>query len=52
MAIKNMASKTRSYSILFYTARDLVEPTHVNVRPVIYWLQSFAEVGFYPDLQV
>ncbi len=49
-AIKNMASKTRS--ILFSsTPDDLVEPTHVNVRPVIYWLQSFAEVGFYPDLR-
>jgi len=49
-AIKNMASKTRS--ILFSsTPHDLVEPTHVNVRPVIYWLQSFAEVGFYPDLR-
>src|SRR4030095_5585578 len=50
MAIKNMASKTRC--ILFSsTPHDLVEPTHVNVRPVIYWLQSFAEVGFYPDLR-
>ena len=49
-AIKNMASKTRS--ILFSsTPDDLVEPTHVNVSPVIYWLQSFAEVGFYPDLR-
>jgi glycosyltransferase involved in cell wall biosynthesis/SAM-dependent methyltransferase len=50
LAIKNMASKTRS--ILFSsTPHDLVEPTHVNVRPLIYWLQSFAEVGFYPDLR-
>src|SRR4030095_6123941 len=49
-AIKNMVSKTRC--ILFSsTPHDLVEPTHVNVRPVIYWLQSFAEVGFYPDLR-
>jgi len=50
VAVKNIASKTRC--ILFSsTPHDLTEPTHVNVRPVIYWLQSFAEVGFYPDLR-
>ena len=49
-AINNMASRTSS--ILFSsTPHDLTEPTHVNVRPVIYWLQFFAEVGFYPDLR-
>src|SRR5262245_31577070 len=49
-AIKNIANKTRS--ILFSsTPHDLTEPTHVNVRPVIYWLEAFAEVGFYPDLR-
>jgi len=50
VAVRNMACKTRC--ILFSsTPHDLTEPTHVNVRPVIYWLQSFAEVGFYPDLR-
>jgi glycosyltransferase involved in cell wall biosynthesis/SAM-dependent methyltransferase len=50
VAVKNMANRTRS--ILFSsTPDDLSEPTHVNVRPVIYWLESFAEVGFYPDLR-
>ena len=49
-AINNMASRTST--ILFSsTPHDLTEPTHVNVRPVIYWLQFFAEVGFYPDLR-
>src|SRR5207344_1026770 len=49
-AIKNMAGRTRS--ILFsYTTHDIVEPIHFIVPPVIYWLQSFAEVGFYPDLR-
>jgi glycosyltransferase involved in cell wall biosynthesis len=32
------------------TATDFTEPTHVNVRPPIYWLRAFAELGFYPDL--
>ncbi len=49
-AIKKMASRTDC--ILFSsTPHDLTEPTHVNVRPIIYWLQLFAEVGFYPDLR-
>src|SRR5882724_8476932 len=50
VAVKNIASKTRC--ILFSsTPHDLTESTHVNVRPVIYWLQSFSEEGFYPDLR-
>jgi glycosyltransferase involved in cell wall biosynthesis/2-polyprenyl-3-methyl-5-hydroxy-6-metoxy-1,4-benzoquinol methylase len=50
VAIRNMAS--RAQSILFSsTPQDLTEPTHINVRPVIYWLQLFAEAGFYPDLR-
>jgi SAM-dependent methyltransferase len=27
---------------------DLAEPTHINVRPTLYWLQLFAEFGFLP----
>ena len=27
---------------------DLNEPTHINVRPTIYWLRRFAEAGFAP----
>src|SRR5262249_18466340 len=27
---------------------DLNEPTHVNVRPTIYWLRAFAQRGFAP----
>jgi glycosyltransferase involved in cell wall biosynthesis/SAM-dependent methyltransferase len=51
IAVKNMASKTRCILFSSTPLDDLDEPTHVNVRPVIYWLQSFAEVGFYPDLR-
>jgi glycosyltransferase involved in cell wall biosynthesis len=28
---------------------DLIEPTHINVRPVIYWLREFAKRGFRPE---
>jgi glycosyltransferase involved in cell wall biosynthesis/2-polyprenyl-3-methyl-5-hydroxy-6-metoxy-1,4-benzoquinol methylase len=49
-AIQNMASRTECI-LVSSTPDDLTEPTHVNVRPVIYWLQLFAEVGFYPDLR-
>jgi GT2 family glycosyltransferase/2-polyprenyl-3-methyl-5-hydroxy-6-metoxy-1,4-benzoquinol methylase len=50
IAITNMASKTEC--ILFSsTPHDFEEPTHVNVQPVIYWLQLFAEHDFYPDLR-
>jgi 2-polyprenyl-3-methyl-5-hydroxy-6-metoxy-1,4-benzoquinol methylase/glycosyltransferase involved in cell wall biosynthesis len=51
VAVKNMASKTRCILFSSTPHDDLSEPTHVNVQPVIYWLQSFAEVGFYPDLR-
>ena len=51
VAIKNIASKTRCILFSSTPHDDLAESTHVNVRPVIYWLQSFAEVGFYPDLR-
>jgi hypothetical protein len=26
------------------------EPTHLNVRPLVYWLQAFRDQGFAPDL--
>ena len=32
------------------TPSDFDEPTHVNVRPVIDWLQEFARRGFWPLL--
>lgn len=49
-AVKNMASRTGC--ILFSsTPEDIEEPTHLNVRPVLYWLQLFAELGFYPDVR-
>ena len=37
--------------ILFSSSpTDFDEPTHINVRPPLYWLRSFAEHGFAPVL--
>lgn len=47
-AIMNMTAVTDT--VLFSsTPSDLSEPTHVNVRPVLYWLQLFRDCGFAPD---
>ena len=32
------------------TPDDFTEPTHINVQPILYWLEIFAKKGFYPDL--
>ncbi|MHB8717875.1 MAG: rhamnosyltransferase WsaF family glycosyltransferase [Candidatus Dormibacteria bacterium] len=46
-ALKNLVTATDR--ILFSsTPSDLDEPTHVNVRPIAYWLNKFAEAGFAP----
>ncbi len=48
-AIENMARITET--ILFSSdPYDFVEPTHVNVQPLLYWIRAFAAVQFYPDL--
>jgi GT2 family glycosyltransferase len=49
VAIRNMTAVTDA--ILFSsTPSDFDEPTHVNVRPVIFWLRLFAEFNFQPDV--
>lgn len=51
IAIQNISKSTAD--VLFSsTPNDFDEPTHVNVRPVLYWLELFYEAGFYPDLTV
>jgi len=48
-AIGTMASVTDR--ILFSSSpNDFKEPTHINVRPPIYWLRLFAAQGFAPDV--
>ncbi len=47
-AIANLAA--HADAVLFSsTPSDFNEPTHVNVRPVLYWLKEFREAGFAPD---
>ena len=48
-AIRNLCHSTDT--ILFSsTPSDFSEPTHVNVRPILSWLQLFGEQGFIPDV--
>src|SRR4051812_21777270 len=49
LAIANMC---RSADRVFFssTPRDFDEPTHVNVRPVMGWVQLFGKHGFVPDI--
>src|SRR5512146_3038543 len=47
-AIRNLAARTEI--ILFSsTPSDFAERTHVNVRPVSWWLRAFRDAGFAPD---
>ncbi|HEY5108261.1 MAG TPA: methyltransferase domain-containing protein [Acidimicrobiales bacterium] len=49
IAVKRLASAGEQ--ILFSsTPTDVDEPTHVNVRPPIYWIRQFASHGFAPVL--
>ena len=46
-AVANMAAVTDR--IIFSSSpTDLTEPTHINVKPPIYWLRLFASQGFAP----
>ena len=48
-AIRNLAGITDT--ILFSSdPYDFVEPTHINVRPILYWLRAFGQEQFLPDL--
>jgi len=49
LAVAHMCSAADA--ILFSSSpSDLEEETHVNVRPVIYWLRLFQQHGFAPDI--
>jgi SAM-dependent methyltransferase len=50
-AIECMTAATATDAILFSSSpSDFEERTHVNVRPPLYWLQTFQEHGFSPDI--
>ncbi len=47
-SVANLCAATDT--VLFsFTPSEFSEPTYYNVRPPIYWLQLFAEFGFWPD---
>lgn len=48
LAIRNM-TEAGDLVLFSSTPADLAEPTHVNVRPVMYWLRLFRAFGFAPD---
>ncbi|HEV8438460.1 MAG TPA: glycosyltransferase [Methylomirabilota bacterium] len=49
-AIANICQSTGD--VLFSsTPDDFTEPTHVNVRPVSWWIEQFAGQGFHPDVE-
>jgi hypothetical protein len=49
-AIKEMTAATDA--VLFSsTPNDFAEPTHINIRPPLYWIRTFAEFGFRIDLR-
>jgi SAM-dependent methyltransferase len=49
LAIQNITAATTR--VLFSSSPcDFAEPTHVNVRPPIYWLHEFAKCAFRPVL--
>jgi SAM-dependent methyltransferase len=50
LALQAIRSMTSATNRIFFSSSpdDFDEPTHVNVRPTIYWLRRFAEAGFAP----
>jgi 2-polyprenyl-3-methyl-5-hydroxy-6-metoxy-1,4-benzoquinol methylase len=52
-AIAAIATMTRAAPRILFssTPSDFEEPTHVNVRPTLYWLRQFAAAGFAPVVQ-
>ncbi|MET4186697.1 GT2 family glycosyltransferase/SAM-dependent methyltransferase [Bradyrhizobium sp. JR7.2] len=50
-AIGNMVAVTDRV-VISTSPDDFAEPTHINVRPPIYWMRAFAEHGFVPLCEV
>jgi len=48
-AVEQMAAAT-DVVLFSSTPDDVVESTHINVNPIIYWLRLFEEYGFQPGL--
>ncbi|WP_321936405.1 glycosyltransferase [Paraburkholderia sp. J8-2] len=50
IAIANMTSAA-DIVVFSSSPSDFDEPTHVNVRPTIYWMRAFAKHGFVPLIE-
>jgi SAM-dependent methyltransferase len=52
LAIQAIDAMAAAAPRIFFSSSptDFDEPTHINVRPPIYWLRRFAEAGFAPVL--
>ncbi|HEY5331638.1 MAG TPA: methyltransferase domain-containing protein [Acidobacteriaceae bacterium] len=52
-ALRAVASVTASASRILFSSSpiDFDEPTHVNVRPTIYWLRAFRDAAFAPVVE-
>ena len=49
-AIRAIAAMTAAATRLLFSSgpTDLEKPTHINTKPVIWWLHRFAEAGMSP----
>ena len=52
-ALKAIDNLTSSTDVILFssTPNDFVEPTHINVRPPLYWIRAFAKHSFRVDLR-
>lgn len=50
VAVENLTSAA-DLVLFSSTPDDFTEPTHLSVRPSIFWLQLFSEFGFWPDVR-
>ncbi|MEM5422989.1 glycosyltransferase [Paraburkholderia ferrariae] len=52
-ALIAIANMTAAADIVVFSSSpsDFDEPTHVNVRPTIYWMRAFAKHGFVPLIE-
>jgi GT2 family glycosyltransferase/SAM-dependent methyltransferase len=48
VAVRNITART-SVILFSSTPADFAEPTHLNVRPILYWLKLFRDRSFAPD---
>ena len=52
--MRTIANLTRAAPVIVMSSSpsDFDEPTHLNVRPPLYWIKAFAEHGFSPIVEL